>query len=91
MTIIAVIFMAPCHTIKGEHTALYKINRNVYIKTSTNKYIVTMLYFSHPTPTHARTHIHMHMHTHTHRGTQKECNKRVKEGKGVGGEVKGGK
>ena len=34
MIIIAVISIAPYDTINGEHTALYKININVYIKTS---------------------------------------------------------
>ena len=32
--IIAIISIAPYHTDMGEHTALYKINKNVYIKTS---------------------------------------------------------
>ena len=32
--IIAIISIAPYHTDMGEYTALYKINTNVYIKTS---------------------------------------------------------
>ena len=47
-------------TNKGKHTALYKINNNVYIKTSkVINYIVIILYFSHARAhTHARTHAH---------------------------------
>ena len=37
VVITAVISMAPYLTDKGEHTALYKINKNVYIKTSNKK------------------------------------------------------
>ena len=33
-TIIAVIFIAPRLTDKGEHTALYKTNKNLHIETS---------------------------------------------------------
>ena len=60
--IIVVISVAPYLTNKGEHTVLYKINNNLYIKTSKGiNYIVIILYFSHA---HARTHAR----------TQKECN-----------------
>ena len=49
------------------HTVLYKINNNVYIKTSNIiNYIIIILYSSHT---------HTHTHTHTHIYTQKECNK----------------
>ena len=34
MVIIAVISIVPCLTGKGEHTALYKINNNVYVQIS---------------------------------------------------------
>ena len=53
--IIAVISIAPCFTDKGEHTTLYKINRNVYIEMSKIiNYIVIILYS-----------LHAHAHTHT--------------------------
>ena len=59
--ITAVISIAPYLTDKGEHTALYKINHNVYIKTSKIiNYIVVILYSSHTTYTHTHTHTHTH-------------------------------
>ena len=56
--IIVVISIAPCLTDKGEQTALYKINNNVYIKTSKIlNYIVIILHYTHTHAcTHARTH-----------------------------------
>ena len=71
--IIAVISIAPYLTDKGGHIALYKINNNVYIKTSKIiNYVVIILYSSHAraqtdthTRTHARTHAQSHTHTHT--------------------------
>ena len=46
--IIVVISVAPYLTNKAEHTLLYKINNNVYIKTSKGiNYIVIILYFAH--------------------------------------------
>ena len=56
--IIAVISIALYLTDMGELTALYKINNNVYIKTSKIiNYVVIILY---------------HTHTHTHTHTQEE-------------------
>ena len=50
---IAVTSTAPYPTDKWEHTALYKINRNVYIK-NRKHYIVSLP----PPPPHTHTHIH---------------------------------
>ena len=77
VVVIVVISVEPCLTNKGEHTALYKISQNVYIKTSkNNNCIVIILYCPHNTHTHTYTHIHTHTHTythtHTHRGAQFE-------------------
>ena len=53
--IIVVISIVPYLTDKNEHTTLYKIKNNVYIKTSRIiGYIVMILYYSHTTP--ARAH-----------------------------------
>ena len=58
--IIAVIFVAPYLTDKGEHTTLYQVNNNVYIKTSKLiSYIVIILY---PLLMHVRTHTHKQVH-----------------------------
>ena len=35
-----IMIIAPCLTDKGEHTALYKINNSVYIKTSTTTKLI---------------------------------------------------
>ena len=45
--IIAVISIAPYLTDKDQHTAFYKINKNVYVKT----YIIMTLHSSPATPT----------------------------------------
>ena len=45
--IIAVIFVAPYLTDKGEHTALYKVNNNVYIKTSKIISYIVIVSFAH--------------------------------------------
>ena len=63
---------------KDEHTALYEISKNVYIKTSKkNNYVVVILYSLYTTHmhTHANTCIHTHTPSHTHAcaGAQKYC------------------
>ena len=70
--IIAVIAIAPYLIDKGEHTALYKINKNVGKKTSKiiYKHNIVFLARARAPRTHARTHAHTrtraHTHTHTH-------------------------
>ena len=69
LIIIMVISVVPDLTDKSEHTVLYKINNNVYIKTSKMiNYIVIILY-SLQIHTHTHTHTHSHTHTHTHTHT----------------------
>ena len=93
MIIIAVISIAPYLADKGEHTTLYKINTNVYIKTSK---IIKLLEYVIPR-SHARAHtrtrvrtrtctygIHTHTHhtthtrAHTHTHTHKQTNKHAR-------------
>ena len=62
--ITAVISIAPYFTDKGEFTALYKININVYIKTSKVIYYIAIIFYS----------SHTHTHTHTHIKTSKVIN-----------------
>ena len=70
MMIIVVISVALHLANKGEHTMLYKIQNNVYIKTSKIiNYIVIILYSSH-THTYACMCVHAHTHSHTHTHTQ---------------------
>ena len=54
--VITVISIMLYLTNKDEHTALYKINNNVYIKTAK---IINDIWSSH-------MHVCMHTHTHTH-------------------------
>ena len=68
--ITVVISVALYLTSKGGHTMLYKIQNNVYIKTSKIiNYIVIILYSLH---THTRMHVHACTYTlaHTHRQTE---------------------
>ena len=74
--VIAVISIAPYLTDKDEHIALYKINDNVYIKTSHVCLYARTYAHTHTHThlhTHARTHArtHAHTHTHTYTGAQK--------------------
>ena len=63
--VIAVISIAPYLTDKGEHTSLYKINNNVYSKTSKIlNYVVIILHYTH---THTRARTHARTHTEAHR------------------------
>ena len=65
---IAVISVAPCLTNTVECTALYKINKNVHIKTS--KIIILMIYIvllAHAPPPPPHTHIHSHTRARTHK------------------------
>ena len=64
MIIIAVIYIALYLTNKGEHTTLYKINNNIYIKTFKKNYII--IWYSLHTHTHMHTDAHTHTHAHTH-------------------------
>ena len=68
LIITAVISIASYLTDKGEHTAFYKINNNVYIKNSKiiNYYIVLILYSSHTHHIRKHTHTHTRTHAHTH-------------------------
>ena len=67
ITITAFISIALYITDKGELTALYKTNNDVYIKTSKIiNYSVIILYTSHiPPPPHTHTHTHAHTHGRT--------------------------
>ena len=75
LIITAVISIASYLTDKGEHTAFYKINNNVYIKTSKiiNYYIVLILYSSHTHHIRKHTHTHTHARTHTHTHSVSLC------------------
>ena len=64
---------------KDEHTALYEISKNVYIKTSKkNNYVVVILYSLYTTHmqihvfTHARLHTPMHVQVHRSTVTRSE-------------------
>ena len=68
---IAVISIAPYLTDKAEHTALYKTNNDVYVKTSKRiNYTVMILYSSHT---------HTHTHTHNARAHNNNNNKTEKQ------------
>ena len=65
--IIAFIAIAPYLIDKGDHTARYKINKNMCQKTSKIIYKHNIVFLAHAhTHTHARTHARTHAHTHTH-------------------------
>ena len=58
-------------TNKGEHTVLYKININAYIKTQ-KQYVNIILYSLRTTPTkiiHQHSILFTHTHTYTHQHT----------------------
>ena len=66
LLITAVISIALYLTDKDEHAAFYKINNNVYIKTSTTTkllYDPNIVFLTHTHHARARTHTHTHTHT----------------------------
>ena len=67
--ITAVISIELYLTNKGDHTMLYKISNNFYIKTSTN-----IRLYSHNVVFLTHIHAHTHKHACTCTYTQKECN-----------------